>query len=65
LLWLTARLALAPLANIHGLAQAAVLLVLIAGGMAVYGGLLGFLGVMGWRETLNAIRHPPRSDLRA
>ena len=65
LLWLTARFALPLLANIHGLAQAAVLLVLIAGGIAAYGGLLGFLGVTGWRETLNAIRQPPRSDLRA
>jgi putative peptidoglycan lipid II flippase len=65
LLWLAARLALPQASNIHGLAQAAVLLVLIAGGIAAYGALLGFLGVTGWRETLNAIRQPPRSDLRA
>jgi putative peptidoglycan lipid II flippase len=65
LLWLIARFALLPLGNIHGLAQAAILLGLIAGGIAVYGGLLGFFGVTGWRETLNAIRHPSGSDLRA
>jgi putative peptidoglycan lipid II flippase len=65
LLWLAARFALPPLKNIHGLAQAAALLVLIAGGIAAYGGLLGVLGVTGWRETLNAIRETPRSDLRA
>jgi putative peptidoglycan lipid II flippase len=65
LLWLTARFALPHTENFHGLAQAAILLVLIAGGIAAYGGLLGFFGVTGWRETLKAIRQPPRSDLRA
>jgi putative peptidoglycan lipid II flippase len=65
LLWLTARFALPSLTNIHSIAQAAVVLVLIAGGIAAYGGLLGILGVTGWRETLNAIRQRPRSDLRA
>ena len=64
-LWLTARFALPQAATIHGLAQAMALFALIACGIAVYGGLLGFLGVTGWRETLNAIRQPPRSDLRA
>ena len=64
LLWLAARFALPQLTNIHGLAQAAALLVLMAGGISVYGGLLGFLGVTDWRETLNAIRQRPPSDLR-
>jgi putative peptidoglycan lipid II flippase len=64
LLWLAAHVALAESANMHGVAQVAALLVLIAGGIAVYGLLLGFLGVTGWRETLNALRPPPRSDLR-
>jgi putative peptidoglycan lipid II flippase len=65
LLWLTARFALPQVENLHGLAQALALLVLIAGGIAVYGGLLSLLGVTGWRKTLNAIRQPPQSDLRA
>jgi putative peptidoglycan lipid II flippase len=65
LLWLTARFALPPSETIHGLAQAAALLALIAGGIAIYGMLLTFLGVTGWRETLNAVRRPSRSDLRA
>jgi putative peptidoglycan lipid II flippase len=69
LLWLAARFALAQSETIHGdtihgFAQAAALLALIAGGIAVYGLLLGFFGVTSWRETLNAIRQPSRSDLR-
>jgi putative peptidoglycan lipid II flippase len=65
LFWLAARFALAQSETIHGFTRAAVLFVLIAGGIAVYGGLLGFFGVTSWRETLNAIRQPSRSDLRA
>jgi putative peptidoglycan lipid II flippase len=64
LLWLAAHFALAKAANMHGVAQVAVLSALIAGGIAVYGVLLGFLGVTGWRETLNAVRQPSRGDLR-
>jgi putative peptidoglycan lipid II flippase len=64
MLWLAARFALAPGEALHGFAQAAALLALIAGGIAVYGLLLGFFGVTSWRETLNAIRQPSRSDLR-
>jgi putative peptidoglycan lipid II flippase len=69
MLWLAARFALAQSATIHGetihgFAQAAALLALIAAGIAVYGLLLGFFGVTSWRETLNAIRQPSRSDLR-
>jgi putative peptidoglycan lipid II flippase len=64
LLWLAARFALAPGETVHGFAQAAALLALIAAGIAVYGLLLGFFGVTSWRETLNAIRQPSRSDLR-
>jgi len=45
-------------------AQVAVLLALIAGGIAIYGLLLGLLGVTGWRDTLNAVRQPSRGDLR-
>jgi putative peptidoglycan lipid II flippase len=64
LLWLAAHIALAHLANMHGVAQVAALLALIAGGIAVYGVLLGFFGVTGWRDTLNAVRRPSQSDLR-
>jgi putative peptidoglycan lipid II flippase len=64
LLWLAAHVALAPTANMHGVAQVAALLALIAGGIAVYGVLLGFFGVTGWRQTLNAVRHRSRGDLR-
>jgi putative peptidoglycan lipid II flippase len=64
LLWLAARFTLAESANLHGVAQVAALLALIAGGIAVYGLLLGFIGVTGWRATLNAVRHRSRGDLR-
>jgi putative peptidoglycan lipid II flippase len=64
-LWLAADFTLAQAADIHGLAQAAALLALIAGGIAVYGLLLGLFGVTNWRQTLKAIRHPSRGDLRA
>jgi putative peptidoglycan lipid II flippase len=56
---------LAPNADLHGLAQAAMLLVLIVGGMAIYGLLLSLFGVTGWRAVLDAIRQTHRNDLRA
>ena len=65
LLWLTAHFMLPQGETIHGFAQALALLALIAGGIAIYGLLLTFFGVTGWRETLNAVRRPSRSDLRA
>jgi putative peptidoglycan lipid II flippase len=65
LLWAATRLVLAPNTDLHGLAQAAALLVLIAGGIAVYGLLLSLLGVTGWRAALDAIRPTPPDDLRA
>jgi putative peptidoglycan lipid II flippase len=61
LLWLAVAFIPAPM---HGLAQAAVLAVSIAGGMAAYGLVLGLLGVTGWRETANAIRPTKPGDLR-
>ena len=62
LLWLAITFVPAPM---HGLAQAAVLAVSMAGGMAAYGLVLGLLGVTGWRETVNAIRPTKPGDLRS
>jgi putative peptidoglycan lipid II flippase len=64
LLWLAAHFALAPTGNVHGAAQALILLLLIAGGILVYALMLAVLGVTSWRQTLNAIRPAP-DDLRA
>jgi putative peptidoglycan lipid II flippase len=65
LLWAATQFALAPSAGLHGLAQAAAILVLIVGGMAIYGLLLSLLGVTGWRQTLGAVRQTHPDDLRA
>jgi putative peptidoglycan lipid II flippase len=62
LLWLAITFVPAPM---HGLAQAAVLAVSIAGGIAAYGFCLGLFGVTGWRETVNAIRPAKPGDLRS
>jgi putative peptidoglycan lipid II flippase len=59
-LWLVAGFA----ANVHRLAQAVVLLVLIAAALAAYGLLLTAFGVTGWREVVNAIRQSKPRDLR-
>jgi putative peptidoglycan lipid II flippase len=64
LLWLTARFALPLAPGAHGLAQATVLAVLIAGGIAIYALFLRLFGITGWREGLNAIRRNKPSDLR-
>jgi uncharacterized PurR-regulated membrane protein YhhQ (DUF165 family) len=48
----------------HGLAQAAILLGLIAAAVAAYGGLLALLGVAGWREVVNALGRGKTGDLR-
>jgi putative peptidoglycan lipid II flippase len=64
LLWLIAMFALPPTTNAHGLAQAAVLVVLISGGMAAYGLLLGLFGVVAWGDAMSAIRQTRPSDLR-
>ena len=48
LLWLAAAFALPMAATAHGLAQAALLGVLIAGGIAIYGLLLALFGVTSW-----------------
>ena len=61
-LWAASKFA--PAVNMHGLAQAMVLLILIGGAVAVYGLLLNLFGVTGWREAVSAIRHPVPRDLR-
>ena len=62
LLWLTAAFLAAPTANT--LAQAALLVMLIAGGIAVYGLLLALFGVIGWSDAVRAIRQTAAADLR-
>jgi putative peptidoglycan lipid II flippase len=64
LLWLMARLVLPPEAGAHGLAQAAVLAILIAGGIAIYGLFLRLFGITGWRDAVNALRRTIPDDLR-
>ncbi|MBU6461218.1 MAG: murein biosynthesis integral membrane protein MurJ [Bradyrhizobium sp.] len=65
LLWLAAHFATQVSGNVQGAAATLVLLLLIAGGMIVYGLALAVLGVTGWQQTLNAIRAAPPDDLRA
>jgi putative peptidoglycan lipid II flippase len=65
LLWLQATFVLPLAANANGLVQAAVLLILIAGGIAIYGLFIGLFGVIGWREAASAIRRPAPDDLHA
>lgn len=60
LLWLGARSLPDLTSGAHGFAQAVLLLAAIAAGMATYGLLLQLLGVVGWRETVNAIRQTRR-----
>ncbi len=64
LLWLTAHFVLPWAAGAHGLAQAALVLGLVAAGIAVYGLLLALFGVTNWTEAVNAIRQTGASDLR-
>jgi putative peptidoglycan lipid II flippase len=59
-LWLLTRALPALASGAHGLVQAVLLLAVIAAGIAVYGLFLQLLGVLGWRETVNAVRRPGR-----
>ena len=59
-LWLATRVAAAPT---HGIAQALVLLLLIAGGIAAYALFLTLFAVTSWREAVNAIRQGRPRDL--
>jgi putative peptidoglycan lipid II flippase len=63
-LWLIATFALPLTADTHGLAQALALLILIGGGMAIYGLHLALFGVFAWGDALRAIRQTRPSDLR-
>lgn len=65
LLWLAVAFVLPTAATVHGLVQAALLGVLIAGGMAIYGGLLAWFGVTSWAEAVTAIRQTRASGLRS
>jgi putative peptidoglycan lipid II flippase len=56
LLWLATRSLPALTADAHGLVQAALLLAVIASGIAIYGLFLRLFGVTGWREAVNAVR---------
>ena len=62
LLWLSIICIPMP---VHGIAQTVLVALLMAGAMAAYGLLLRLLGVIGWRETVNAIRPTKPGDLRA
>jgi putative peptidoglycan lipid II flippase len=64
LLWLAAMLALPLAANAHGLVRAALLAVLISGGIAIYGLFLALFGVTNWADAVGAIRQTAPSDLR-
>jgi putative peptidoglycan lipid II flippase len=46
------------------LAQAVLLVLLITGGIAVYGLLLALFGVIGWSDAVGAFRQTAVSDLR-
>ena len=63
-LWFTAAIVWSPVLNAHGVAQAAILGVLIIAGVAIYGLLLALLGVVKWADAIRAIRHSPPGDLR-
>jgi putative peptidoglycan lipid II flippase len=64
LLWLMATFVLPLTATAHGVAQAAVLLMLISGGIAIYGLLLALFGVTRWGDAVSAISQTTASDLR-
>ena len=63
LLWLKAAFVLPLVSSGSGLAQAAVLGILIAGALAIYGLLLSLLGAISWADAVKTIRQTP-GDLR-
>jgi putative peptidoglycan lipid II flippase len=64
LLWLAARFVLVPGANLHSVARAVFVAMLISGGIAIYGVFLALLGVIRQGEVVNAIRQTTGSGLR-
>ena len=64
LLWLKAAFVLTLAANASTAAQAALLVVLIASGIMIYGLLLALCGVIDWKGATTAIRPSKASDLR-
>jgi len=64
LLWLMATFVVPLTATAHGVAQAVVLLMLISGGIAIYGLLLALFGVTRWGDAVSAISQTTASDLR-
>jgi putative peptidoglycan lipid II flippase len=64
-LWFAAAFVWPLAASGHGLAQAAILGILIAGSVAIYGLLLALFGVVNRADAVNALRHSPPRDLRA
>ena len=59
-LWLLTRALPVLASGAHGLVQAVLLLAVIAAGIAVYGLFLRLLGVIGWREAVNAVKRRKR-----
>jgi len=63
-LWLTARFVPALATGTHGLAQAVLLGLVMAGGIVIYGLLLARLGVVNWRQAIPMAGQNPVRDLR-
>jgi putative peptidoglycan lipid II flippase len=64
-LWFAAAFVWPLAASARGLAQAAILGVLITASVAIYGLLLARFGVVNRADAFNALRHSPPRDLRA
>ena len=64
LLWLMVTYVPTPTAGTHSIAQAVLLGLLIAGGMAIYGLLLALFGVIKWADAVSAVRQTTAPDLR-
>jgi putative peptidoglycan lipid II flippase len=63
-LWLAATLVLPSAASVHGVAQAAVLGILIIGAIAIYGLLLALSGAVTLANAVNALGRSQPLDLR-